>query len=1121
MAEPRVWADGIAGTGIGADVWNGRTVLATDWSGGRLIAVTVEQGDLTPWGDGYSEPESVSVVGDDALITERTGTLLRQDLNQPGRVNAQVVAAGLGAPHQVVRTDDGTAALVVDHAGGRVVRVELATGAVTDELTGLGRPIGLALGADGALFVTEQASGALTRHDPDGSAGVVVGGLVSPFLLSWADAGRTRLLVTERAPAHRVGVVDVTAAAPALERLVGRGITQPSQAIVVGDVLVVAGAGRLLALDASGGLRPGVQVTALPGPLWPGSWADVEIDTGVTGWTRAELLVETDPVGPVTVDEHPNADADPSRPSVRLLSHSTLGPVDVVVRDASTMAEVGRGSVEVGYDPTSPLDGPPSWVDTPAQPPLLHTLAAVKGVDDAGARSPKDGAGKATSKWRVLAALVDTSDARWATTVAPTSPAPTIATAQATWRDVLVGANGVNAFYREMSGNRLSVELVTGSVQGPVQLAGSWTDWFTMPAGTNQWLVKDDVVQRVASALQGVTDWTQVDAVFLVFRSPNATNYIWPRASGRSYPVNAKDGAGKDVQVRVAKVGMPHDQTTAANLGFTNVEVSAHELGHTLGLDDLYMDSSYTADMQARALGRRELMGNESSLPHLTARHKLLLGFLDPGHVRSFTYGFADDVTFDLTAISDGLPPAGSFAAVELKVAPRLSWFFEYRVPRPGRIGDTGADFAGGKVMGYDATAYELPPISADKRRPIILLLDDGDGEGAVLAAGHDYDHLDVDGQALSQFRLEVLSMNGTTARVRVKVGAVSAPDPSIVTNNGEEGDYKSPDIEIRNELSDADSAWLNRPIIASDPSVKPNRVVAKVHNLGGLDAPKVTVRFKVLPFNTDDKDSERWADLGSPVTHDVKAAQTVEFETQWAPDHDAHFCVQARIDRYTRVPGAAADEPDVDNNLAQSNYFKIESKPSSPATREVSYIEVHNPYPYAASALVDVGQDTGAYRTFVDHQWLYLQPGETRLVRLEVESLATSIWDAIERHYPEGRSWLRTWFPATGCIPRTGSGVTLAAVTAVRTGVRVVERAPGVLLVQVTSPAGGPPPHDGTVLLQLDTEDGRHEVIAATVEANGIAQLRYEPAPGRGVLHFSGTRGYASASGVEVELER
>src|SRR4030095_13255477 len=102
-------------------------------------------------------------------------------------------------------------------------------------------------------------------------------------------------------------------------------------------------------LAASGGLPPAVRVSALPGPIWPGSWADVEIDAGVTGWARSDLVVETDPVGPITIDEHPNADLDPSKPSVRLLAHSTLGPVDVVVKDAATMTEVGRGRVEVDF----------------------------------------------------------------------------------------------------------------------------------------------------------------------------------------------------------------------------------------------------------------------------------------------------------------------------------------------------------------------------------------------------------------------------------------------------------------------------------------------------------------------------------------------------------------------------------------------------------------------------------------------------------------------------------------------------------------------------------------------------------------------------------------------------
>lgn len=1123
MGEPRVWADGEAGAVIGADVWNERTVLATDWAGGRLIALSVDDGVPIPWGDGYHEPESVSVVGDEALITERTGTLLRQHLRTPGRAAAQVVASGLGRPHQVVRSDDGAVAFVADHQGGRVMRIDLSTGEVQPHVIGLSSPIGVALDAAGSLFVTEQGSGRLTRHDPDGAATDVLTGLVSPFMLSWSDAARTHLLVTERAPAHRVGVVDVTAPVPTLERLVGRGVRQPSQAIVIGDLLVVTGENRLLALDASGGLSPGVRVRGPAGPLWPGSWADVEIDAGLTGWTRSELTVTAEPAGLLTIDDHPGVDLDPARPTVRLLAHATRGPVDVVVRHTATMTEVGRAHVEVDFDAASPLDGPPQWTDSAGRRPGQRTLAAVKGVDDAGELSPKDSAGRPTTAWRVLAVLVDTSDQRWGTKVTAKSPAPTIATARQDWRTTLVGPQGVSDFYREMSAGRLSMQLVGGAVQGPVQLDGSWTDWFNLPAGSTQWTFKNDVVTRVANALQSITDWSTVDVLFLIVRSPTGTRFVWPQASGRAWKVDVKDGADKDIQVKVAVAAMPHDQATLATLSFLDTETTAHELGHTLGLDDLYMSQGYTAEMSKRSMEARELMCWQNDLPHLSARHKLLLGFLDPAHVRSFSYGIAETATLELSPASGGLPRAGSFAAVELKVAPRSSWFFEYRAPRPGRIGDGGPVFTGGRVLGYDASQYALPgkrpPLSADKRTPIILLLDDGDGDGSVLSAGMDYEHLDVQGDALSQFRLEVVSFGPDTAKVRVTVGAVSAPDPFLVNNNGPAGEYKSPDIQIRNELSDADPAWLNRPILVGG-GASPNRVVATVRNAGQLPAPGVTVRFKVLPFNTDDQDSERWVDLGEPVTHDVPAGGApVEFETGWAPDRDGHFCVQARIDRYVRVPGAAADEPDIDNNIAQSNYFSIASKPSSPATREVSYVEVHNPYPYATAALVDVTQDTDAYRTFVDHAWLHLEPGQVRTARLEVESKATSIWDALEARYPDGTSSLRTWFREDGCLRRTGSGVTLAAVTAVATTITALEHGSGSLLVRVASPAGNTP-SGGTVLMQLDGEDGRHVVVAAPVETNGVAQLRFDPVAGRGVLHFSGHQGFAPCSGVDVQVD-
>ena len=130
MAEPRIWADGLAGTVIGADVWNGRTVLATDWFGGRLIAVTVEHGELTLWGDGYSEPESVSVLGDDALITERTGALTERTafgckMGPPWLLIRQVRRTQEAAESGFERSVDGLTGGADTVSGGRRGRLLL------------------------------------------------------------------------------------------------------------------------------------------------------------------------------------------------------------------------------------------------------------------------------------------------------------------------------------------------------------------------------------------------------------------------------------------------------------------------------------------------------------------------------------------------------------------------------------------------------------------------------------------------------------------------------------------------------------------------------------------------------------------------------------------------------------------------------------------------------------------------------------------------------------------------------------------------------------------------------------------------------------------------------------
>lgn len=53
-----------------------------------------------------------------------------------------------------------------------------------------------------------------------------------------------------------------------------------------------------------------------------------------------------------------------------------------------------------------------------------------------------------------------------------------------------------------------------------------------------------------------------------------------------------------------------------------------------------------------------------------------------------------------------------------------------------------------------------------------------------------------------------------------------------------------------------------------------------------------------------------------------------------------------------------------------------------------MSHVALHNPYPERTRMWMVAQQDSDFYRTYVEHQWLWLAPGETRQVGVMYESL-------------------------------------------------------------------------------------------------------------------------------------
>jgi len=99
----------------------------------------------------------------------------------------EVWARGVGDLRGIAVDAEGRV-WVTDHARGRVLRLD-GPGPVRVVATGLRGPLGIALDDTGRLLVAEEEAGRIVRVNPDGGLAVVVSGLERPRWLAVADDG--------------------------------------------------------------------------------------------------------------------------------------------------------------------------------------------------------------------------------------------------------------------------------------------------------------------------------------------------------------------------------------------------------------------------------------------------------------------------------------------------------------------------------------------------------------------------------------------------------------------------------------------------------------------------------------------------------------------------------------------------------------------------------------------------------------------------------------------------------------------------------------------------------------------------------------------------------------------
>ena len=533
-------------------------------------------------------------------------------------------------------------------------------------------------------------------------------------------------------------------------------------------------------------------------------------------------------------------------------------------------------------------------------------------------------------------------------------------------------------YYREVSNNRFDI---AADFFGPVHLAGRWENYFSQSEpGSRSWDPMASSWQAFFSAGNSVINYNSFDTIIFVFPTVNATppntliKFVWPQVpTVGDQNFNTSTGS-----VSKGAIVMPNDWHSLDPREIH--QTVSHELGHNLGLGDLYTPPVLTGvGTNNRNLGSWDIMDTDTLLPHFSIAHKMILGWISDSQITVYNFTDRNSVN-DMIRLQPCELGTGT-VGLEIRITDGWNYYFEYRVGQSSQIGDRNLPM-NDRVLGTDVLSR---PEEAPINRPTILLLnDDEDGDGSVLYNGQNYTETDTTDNSNSTFRLEVSGVDGSKADVRVRYGPIDRPDPSIRPwpGTGPGRQWQSDDIEVRNRRSDVDSRWLNVPWVGHE-----NRVIAHVKNSGDRDAPGVRVEIYVCDYNISGRSAP--ATLLRGYSQDIPVGQTVPYEAIWVPHTQGHFCIRVRIPPYQTPPSATPPnrlEASTDNNLAQSNYDRFYSGTSSPGSRQTTTIQVTNPYSERTQVFIGAGQSNPLYRSFIEYTSLTLGPGESRKVKVMFE---------------------------------------------------------------------------------------------------------------------------------------
>lgn len=735
------------------------------------------------------------------------------------------------------------------------------------------------------------------------------------------------------------------------------------------------------------GIGPGpIQLHMPAEALFIGSYAHVPItidpSTGITLEDLDFIIPDGDQAGIISLSKDQSISGD----VLMLVAGVFPGKHTIEVYEKATGSLVGTFEYSITTEWTDIHAGPSQWIMSEVPDDPFERAWGAYGGGNSGPQNlsviPVSGT------WRTAVVLVDTKSQRF------DSGGPSSATARQNWIAVM---NDLAEYIEEVSVGKLTLDVdVLTTV---VHLPGDFDDYFDSSGkpGESAWHTIAHRAMSFAPYGAHISNLDSYDSV--IWASAGVGNakgdFAWPYAMPRStYYGLAPLTQGFGIYIaRFNAISMDFDWPARAGAGGrSNLDTAAHELLHNLGLADMYKPNT------GRNVGNWDPMDKERGLPHISLAHKMMLGWVEkgsasqPGDVMPFNadaMSLPTNSTLRLAPSEHANPAPGiRWRGAEFRVADGLNWYFEYRSPDMSAIGDQSLPLSN-RVLATEVVSYKR----AGKRKiPSVQVVPlDADGDGQFLDTGDDFRAEDIDPMFPSVFSATMLGKVTPPAldrfaEVEFAYDVIGRPDPAIRPwPASKKRKYMSPDIKITNARSAADSQWEDTIFLGN-----PNTISATIRNNGGVDANGVVVKFSRKNLSPKADDYKIVKDIGSVVV-DVPARGVAVAQIVWnagdddIPSKKPHVCIVVEIDSYT-VPGTGLNEITVENNAAQSNYTRAVSSTASPWSRELRYLTVENVENGPQYVQLIASQPNPLYRTYLEHTWMLLGPGEVRRVALMSE---------------------------------------------------------------------------------------------------------------------------------------